>query len=72
MNVFDEVPNVETSRGVSMTEYRVSGTLGAVLDFIAAMMEKRHPAGYGTRVHAIEWASNGQYVARVSHANSCD
>lgn len=62
---------VTTSRGVSTTEYRVRGSLASIFDFIARLLADKHPAGYGTRVHSIEWDA-GQYVARVSHSNSAD
>lgn len=65
-------PAVEQSRGMAMTEYRVKGSLSSILDFIARLMGEKHPAGYGTRVHSIEWDYSGAYVARISHSNSCE
>lgn len=65
-------PNVEVARGVSMTEYRVRGPLWFIFQHITSLLEQKHPAGYGTRVHSIEWDFSGEYVARISHANSCE
>lgn len=64
---------IEPLRGVSTTEYRVTGTLVEVQKAIASLFEQYHPAGYGTYVHSIGYTNEGaQYVARISRSNSCD
>lgn len=65
--------DVKTARGVSMTEYRVTGDLANVLTAITMLFGEYHPAGYGTRVHSIEYVyEGGTYAARISRANSCE
>ena len=64
---------VTPRRGVSSTEYLVSGTLESVLEAIRKMFEEYPAAGYGTYVHAICLGNNySTYTARVSHSNSCE
>lgn len=63
---------IQSARGVATTEYRVRGSLASIFKFIDSLMADKHPAGYGTRVHSIEWDMSGAYMARISHSNSCD
>lgn len=64
---------LEEVRGVSNTEYRITGELQQVLASIEGLFKRYHPFGYGTRVHAIECVyPTTTYSARMSRANSCD
>lgn len=67
-----EQPEVTKKRGGSSTEYRIVGSLPAVLKAISKIFDDKHPMGYGTYVHAISMENDGRYAARVSHANSAD
>lgn len=65
--------NMETTSGVSSTEYRLTGALDSVLEAIKRLFAEYPPQGYGTRVAALQQALEGDaYVARVTRANSCD
>lgn len=67
-----DVPKVEAVRGVSMTEYRLTGPLVSVQYGIKAIFDQFDGRGYGTRVHAIEMHNDGSYTARMSRSNSCE
>lgn len=73
MNAAVEVPAVVTPRrGISSTEYSITGDLPAVFSAITKLFERYHPMGYGTYVHSISMNDDGStYAARVSHSNSC-
>ncbi len=63
----------EEVRGVTTTEYRLTGELPQVLAAIEGLFKRYNPIGYGTRVHAIECVyPSTQYSARMSRANSCE
>jgi hypothetical protein len=64
--------SVMSRRGVSSTEYRVIGPLHEVLQAIEGIFGEYPAAGYGTMVHTILLEGYTDYVARVSHSNSCD
>lgn len=65
--------DVEARIGVSMTEYRVHGSLAGIFEWVNELMQRKPAMAYGTRVHAIEWDfGSNRYVARISHANSAD
>lgn len=75
MNVLDEdfPAVVQTTHGVSMTEYRIEGSLAGVFREITDVFRAFPAAGYGTRVHHIqaEGFSGSLYTARMSRSNSC-
>lgn len=64
--------DVTVRRGVSQTEYRMTGELRSIFSAIEDLFRRWPAAGYGTRVHEIEEQPSGRYAARASHANSCD
>ena len=66
--------HVTEQRGVSMTEYRITGTLEQVLAGIAEKFRTYNPVGYGTRVHELQivYPKENEYAARMSRSNSCD
>ena len=64
---------VKITPGVGATEYKITGPLESVFEAIRAVFDQYHPHGYGTMVHQISTESySGNYVARMSRANSCD
>jgi hypothetical protein len=65
---------VQTTHGVSSTEYRITGELGAVFREITEIFQAYPAMAYGTRVHAIEtdYTRGNAYTARMSRSNSCD
>ena len=67
-----DAPHVAAMPGMSMTEYKITGSLPAVFLGITAIFTAYHPWGYGTRVHEIEMREDGSYSARMSRSNSCD
>lgn len=70
---FGTTAKIEPLHGVSTTEYRITGSLAEVQKAIAVLFGQYHPAGYGTRVHAIEYVyEGGTYAARMSRSNSCE
>jgi hypothetical protein len=64
--------HVKTTRGVAQTEYQIKGDLESVYDEIESLFVNFPAFGYGTHVHMIFQDTDGKYVARVSHSNSCD
>lgn len=63
---------IRTVYGNSITEYHLSGTLGAVMDSLINLFSKYHPHGYGTHVHQVSMDVDGVYFARASRRNSCE
>jgi hypothetical protein len=67
-----ESAKIEKQRGVSSTEYRITGNLPEVFGEIDALFTNFPTPGYGTFVHGIAMQDDGRFSARVSHMNSCD
>lgn len=67
---FGKHAEVKEHKGVSMTEYRIVGSLPSVLVALMEMFAKWPGRGYGTQVHELYQQQDGQYAMRLSHANS--
>ena len=74
MNAPEHRAAVKVRPGVSVTEYRIVGSLEAVFQAIGRVFEQFSPVGYGTRVHEIEcdYPKGDVYIARMSRSNSAD
>lgn len=65
-------PEIKVIRGVSWTEYLITGSLSAIFREIERLFAEWPPGGYGTRVHHIDSGAYGLFSCRMSHANSAD
>lgn len=63
---------VKPNRGVSATEYTITGELENVLRAVKAIFDAYPPQGYGTDLKYMCQLSDGNYGARMGRANSCD
>lgn len=67
----DDATVQERTNG-SRVQYRISGTIDAVLKAVQSLIVNYNPLGYGTRIDSIRMETSGAWTGEVSRLSSCD